>query len=79
MRAGKNVKEDASMNMFKALRRQADYECKMKRENPLPGQVDAFVWYNAAYLITIASWMACMGFIMGWSIVVMLNIIDKGQ
>ncbi len=65
MRAGKNIKEDGSMNMFKALRRQEDYERKMRRENPLPGWVDAFVWYNAAYLITIAWWMAWMGFIVG--------------
>jgi hypothetical protein len=77
-RAGKNVKEDASMNMFEALRRQEDYERKMRRENPLPGQIDAFVRYNAPYLITIASWMAWMGFIVGWSIVVTSNIIDKG-
>ncbi len=35
-RAGKNVEEDASMNMFKALRRREDYERKMRRENPLP-------------------------------------------
>jgi hypothetical protein len=67
------------MNMFEALRRQEDYERKMRRENPLPGQVDTFVRYNAAYLITIASWMAWMGFIVGWSIVVMWNIVDEGQ
>ncbi len=65
--------------MFEALRRQEDYERKMRRENPLPGQVDTFVRYNAAYLITIASWMAWMGFIVGWSIVVMWNIVDEGQ
>jgi hypothetical protein len=47
-RAGKNVKEDASMNMFKALRRWEDYERKMRRESPLPEWVNAFVWYNAA-------------------------------
>jgi hypothetical protein len=67
------------MNMFEALRRREDYERKMRRENPLPGRVDAFVRYNAAYLITIASWMAWMGFIVGWSIVVTWNIIDEGQ
>jgi hypothetical protein len=67
------------MNMFKALHRQEDYERKMRRENPLPGRVDAFAWYNAAYLITIASWMVWMGFIVGWSIVVTSNIIDEGQ
>jgi hypothetical protein len=59
------------MNMFEALGRQEDYERKMRRENPLLGLVDAFVWYNAAYLITITLWMAWMGFIVGWSIVVM--------
>jgi hypothetical protein len=51
----------------------------MRRENPLPGWVNAFVRYNAAYLITIASWMVWMGFIVGWSIVVMWNIVDEGQ
>ncbi len=35
-RAGENVEEDVSMNMFEALRRQEDYERKMRRENPLP-------------------------------------------
>jgi hypothetical protein len=35
-RVGGNVEEDASMNMFEALRRQEDYERKMRRENPLP-------------------------------------------
>ncbi len=78
-RAGENVKEDTSMNMFEALRRREDYKRKMRRENPLPGRVDAFVWYNTAYLITIVLWMAWMGFIVGWSIVVMSNIVDKGQ
>ncbi len=78
-RVGKNAKEDASMNMFEVLRRREDYEHKMRRENPLPGWVNAFIWYNAAYLITIALWMAWMGFIVGWSIVVTLNIVDKGQ
>jgi hypothetical protein len=53
------------MNMFQALRRKEDYERKTRRENPLKGRVDAFVWYNAAYLITIALWMAWMGFIVG--------------
>jgi hypothetical protein len=67
------------MNMFEAMRRREDYERKMRRENPLPGWVDAFVWYNTAYLITIASCMAWMGFIVGWSIVVTSNIVDKGQ
>jgi hypothetical protein len=67
------------MNMFEALRRREDYERKMRRENPLPGRVDTFVRYNAAYLITIASWMAWMGFIVGWSIVVAWNIVDEGQ
>ncbi len=76
---GENVEEDASMNMFKALRRREDYERKMRRENPLPGRVDAFVRYNAVYLITIVSWMVWMGFIVGWSIVVMWNIVDEGQ
>jgi hypothetical protein len=79
MRAGEHVEEDTSMNMFKALRRREDYEHKMRRENPLPGWVDAFVRYNATYLITITSWMAWMGFIVGWSIVVMWNIVDEGQ
>jgi hypothetical protein len=78
-RAGDNVKEDASTNMFKAMRRREDYERKMRRENPLPGWVNAFVWYNAAYLITIVLWMAWMGFIVGWSIVVTWNIVDEGQ
>ncbi len=77
-RAGENIKEDTSMNMFKALRRREDYKHKMRRENPLPGWVDAFVQYNATYLITIASWMAWMGFIVGWSIVVTSNIVDEG-
>ncbi len=45
------------MNMFEALRRREDYERKMRRENTLTGRVDAFVRYNAAYLITIASWI----------------------
>jgi hypothetical protein len=67
------------MNMFEALRRREDYERKMRRENPLLGRVDTFVRYNAAYLITIASWMAWMGFIVGWSIVVTWNIVDEGQ
>ncbi len=71
--------EDASMNIIEALRRQEDYERKMRRENPLPGQVDAFVGYNAAYLIMIASWMAWMGFIVGWSIVVTWNIVNESQ
>jgi hypothetical protein len=79
MRAWKNVEEDVSTNMFKALHRQEDYGCKMRRENPLPGRVDAFVWYNTTYLIIIALWMAWMGFIVGWSIVVTSNIIDEGQ
>ncbi len=57
------------MNMFEALRRREGYERKMRRENSLPGRVDAFNRYNAAYLITIASWMAWMEFIVGWSIV----------
>ena len=78
-RAGENVKEDASMNMFEAMRRRENYKRKMRRENPLPGRVDAFVWYNAAYLITIPSWVAWMGFIVGWSIVVTSNIVDEGQ
>ena len=78
-RAGENVEEDASMNMFEALRRREDYERKMRRENPLPGRVDTFVRYNAVYLITIASWLAWMGFIVGWSIVVLWNIVDEGQ
>jgi hypothetical protein len=67
------------MNMFEALRRREDYERKMRRENPLPGRVDAFIRYNTAYLITIASWMVWMGFIVGWSIVVTWNIVDEGQ
>ncbi len=62
--------------MFEALRSREDYERKIRRENPLPGRVDTFVLYNAAYLITIASWMAWMGFIVGWSIVVTWNIVD---
>ncbi len=74
-----NVEEDASMNMFEALRRQEDYKRKMRRENPLPRWVDTFFWYYAAYLITIASWMAWMGFIVGWSIVVTWNIVDEDQ
>ncbi len=78
-RAGKNVEEDASMNMFKALCRREDYERKTRRENPILGRVDAFVWYTTAYLITIVAWMAWMGFIVRWSIVVMWNIIDEGQ
>jgi hypothetical protein len=49
------------------------------RENLLPGWVDTFIRYNAAYLITVASWMAWMGLIVGWSIVVMSNIVDEGQ
>jgi hypothetical protein len=53
------------MNMFQALRRQEDYERKMRRENPLKGWVDAFIWYNTPYLITIALWMVWMGFIVG--------------
>ncbi len=52
-RAGENVGEDAPMNMFEALHRREDYERKMRRENPLPGQVDAFIWYNTTYLIII--------------------------
>jgi hypothetical protein len=48
IRAGKNVEEDTSMNMFEALCRREDYECKMRRKNPLPVRDDAFVWYNAA-------------------------------
>ncbi len=67
------------MNMFEALHRREDYEREMRRENPLPGQVDAFVRYNLAYLIRIVSWMVWMGFIMGWSIVVTSNIVDEGQ
>jgi hypothetical protein len=78
-RVGKNIKEDASMNMFEALRRREDYEHKMRRKNPLPGRVDAFVRYNATYQITIASWMAWMGLIVGWSIVVTSNIFNEGQ
>jgi hypothetical protein len=78
-RAGKNVEEDESMNMFEALRRREDYERKMRRENPLPGWVNTFIRYNTTYLITIASQMAWMGFIVGWSIVVTLNIVDEGQ
>jgi hypothetical protein len=60
-RVEKNVKEDTSMNMFKVLRRREDYERKMRRENPLPGWVDAFVWYNAAYLITISPRLTGLG------------------
>jgi hypothetical protein len=67
------------MNMFEALCRREDYKRKMMRENPLLGRVNAFVGYNAAYLITIASWMAWMGFIVGWSIVVTWNIVDGSQ
>ncbi len=67
------------MNMFEALRRREDYDRKMRRENPLPGRVDAFVRYNATYLITIALWMAWMGFIVRWSIVVTWNIVEEGQ
>ncbi len=78
-RAGENIEEDSSMNMFKVLCRREDYERKMRRENPLPGWVDAFIRYITAYLITIASWMVWMGLIMGWSIVVTSNIVDKGQ
>jgi hypothetical protein len=49
------------MNMFKVLRRREDYERKMRRENPLPGWVDAFVWYNAAYLIPISPRLTGLG------------------
>ncbi len=79
MRAGKNVEEDASMNMFEALRRREDYDRKMRRENPLLGWVYAIIQCNAAYLIRILSWMVWMGFIVGWSIVMTFNIVDEGQ
>ncbi len=51
------------MNMFEALHRREDYKHKMRRENRLPGRVDAFLWYNAAYLIKIPLWMAWIRFI----------------
>jgi hypothetical protein len=78
-RAGENIEEDLSMNMLKVLRGREDYERKMRRENPLSGRVDAFVWYNTASLITLALWMVWMAFIVGWTKVVTLNIVDEGQ
>ncbi|KAL3806752.1 hypothetical protein ACHAXA_006778 [Cyclostephanos tholiformis] len=78
-KAGENVEEDASMNMFDALRRHEDYERKMRVENPLPTRVSAFVRYNAAYLMTIALWIMWMGFIVGWSIIATSGLDDPSQ
>lgn len=77
---GKEVEEDASMNLSMALQRHEDYERKMrKEENPLRVRIYVFLSYNAAYLLAIVAWIVCMILIVIWSMYATRNLDDVTQ
>ena len=63
------MEDSASFTMFEALKRREDYEQKMSRDNPLCTRVNAFILYNAIYLIVILAWLIWVAAIIVWSMI----------